>query len=364
MQKYIIALFLGVLLIHCAVARESDTISEDEQDKSATFTLSSSGIGGGFNPDYSSPVDGNFGGAGTCYSDEVKQETQAVNMVILLDRSGSMSGFRWDTSVIELEKFIVDPKSFGINIALSYFPALPYDAHCDEKLYEKPYIPFGLLPINSSTLTTSLNNVIPDGGGTPLYGAMLGTYNWLIPYATHASGEQTMLLIVSDGSPNTCGYVLDAKEELAKIAGDALKTGVKTATIGLSGANLAVLNHIAKAGGTDVAVDITYDTSALYKTLNVIRNSFQCEYIFDKTQTFDPGQWFVQYLSSNGFPDWIIPRVANKTECSKKHGWYYDDNTDPSKLILCAKACDILTFDDDFTLQLAFGCPGDHGIVK
>lgn len=367
MQKYIIILLLGLLLIHCATTTESTF--DDEQATTfdnASTAYSPQGSGGGFGVSINGPssIDGNFGGAGTCYSDEVKQETNTVNLVFLLDRSASMSGWMWDSSINELEKFINDPKSSGINVALSYFPAIPFDAHCDEKLYESPHIPFGVLPSNSSELVTSLKNTVPDGGGTPLYGGMSGTYSWLVPYAIQLKGEQTLLIIVSDGSPNTCGYSYDTKEELANLAATAFQSGVKTATIGLTGANLTTLGEIAKSGGTDMVINITYDPTALYETLNIIRNGFQCEYVFDKSQVFDPGQWFVQYLSSNGFPDWIIPRVSDKTECSTVHGWYYDNNSSPTTLTLCPKPCEIVTFDDNFTLQLAFGCPADHGIIK
>ncbi|MBT7752916.1 MAG: VWA domain-containing protein, partial [Gammaproteobacteria bacterium] len=133
MQKYIIILLLGLLLIHCATTTESTF--DDEQATafdSASTAFSPQGSGGGFGVSINGPssIDGNFGGAGTCYSDEVKQETNVVNLVFLLDRSASMSGFMWDNSINELEKFINDPKSSGINVALSYFPAIPFDAHC------------------------------------------------------------------------------------------------------------------------------------------------------------------------------------------------------------------------------------------
>jgi hypothetical protein len=364
MHKYAITLLLGILLLHCAASQEStfDDYSQESQSDKAT-----KGTGGGFsfNTNNEPPsVDGNFGGAGTCYSDEVKQEIQNVNMVILLDRSGSMMGFRWDTSISELGKFIKDPKSSGINTALSYFPALPDDISCDEKLYEAPYIQFGVLPYNSNIIISSLNSIIPNGGGTPLYSAMLGTYNWLISYAQKNSSSQSLVLIVSDGDPNTCTYPYNSKEELGDLAELAFDSGVKTVTIALNGANLVTLDYIAYKGGTNAAVNIMYDTTALYTALNTIRSSFQCEYVFDQPATFDPEMWFVKYLSSNGFPDWLIPRVENKTECENQHGWYYDDNKNPAKLTLCTKACEILTFDENFTLQLAFGCPSGSDIVK
>lgn len=365
MRKYFFVFILCFFAFHCAASQES-TFDDDLAmlDANSSKTV---GSGGGFVFDINDEppsVDGNFGGAGTCYSDEVKQEIQNVNMIILLDRSGSMMGSRWATSVSELGKFIKDPKSSGINTALTYFPALPNDISCDEKLYETPYIQFGVLPYNSNIIITSLNNIVPNGAGTPLYAAMLGTYNWLISYAQKNSSSQSLVLIVSDGDPNTCTYPYNTKEELGDLAELAFDSGVKTVTIALNGANLITLDYIAYKGGTNAAVNIMYDTTALYTALDTIRSSFHCEYVFDQPTTFDPEMWFVKYLSSNGFPDWLIPRVENKTECENQHGWYYDDNKNPAKLTLCAKACEILTFDENFTLQLAFGCSVEGKVVK
>ena len=159
-------------------------------------------------------------------------------------------------------------------------------------------------------------------------------------------------------------YPYNSKEELGDLAEVALNSDIKTVTIALNGANLVTLDYIAYKGGTNAAVNIMYDATSLYTALNMIRNSFQCEYIFEQPTSFDPELWFVKYLSSNGFPDWLIPNVENKTECENQHGWYYDDNKNPTKLTLCAKACEILAFDENFTLQLAFGCSAEDSVVK
>lgn len=369
MRKYFFAallLFFCFFGFHCAVAPESRL---DDNYNIGYVSSSSQGVGG--NNNFTLDIDdddfsdnGNFGGAGTCYADEVEQESLKINIVFLLDRSASMSGYIWSTAILQLEKFIKDKKASDINVALSYFPSLPDDLVCDEKEYESPVIPFGTLPGNANNLINSLITVQPSGSGTPLFGGMIGTYNWLIPFASTVPGEQTILLILSDGTPNTCSHSYNSKQELHDTAANALSEGVKTGTIALAGANLTILNEIAKGGGTKGTIDITYDPTELHEALNQIRNSFQCEYKFDTIGTFDPDKWFVKYISSNGFPDWIIPRVLNKSECSSKHGWYYDDNVNPKKITLCDQACEILSFDNDFLLKIAFGCPDDPDVIK
>jgi len=93
MQKIIIALLLCVFVVHCAASQESTFDDNDANVENSGNTTLTIGTGGGFSigdTNKNPSIDGNFGGAGTCYSDEVKQETNVVNLVFLLDRSASM----------------------------------------------------------------------------------------------------------------------------------------------------------------------------------------------------------------------------------------------------------------------------------
>lgn len=43
-------------------------------------------------------------------------------MIVLVDRSGSMSGEKWTTTKLALAAFFQDPQSAGIGVGLLYFP--------------------------------------------------------------------------------------------------------------------------------------------------------------------------------------------------------------------------------------------------
>ena len=362
MKKYIVILFCAFIL-HCAVSNGSHIdLGHGSSDDDSPLSNFTQGAGGSFSlPEFRPSIDGNFGGAGTCYSDEIQSKSADLNMVILFDRSGSMIG-RWEKAVNSLLKFLKDKKSIGISVALSYFPDSPGADECAKEKYEKPRVDFGMLPNHFKNLETSLLSEDASGSSTPLYGAMVGTYGWLIPYTKNHPSEKTAVVIVSDGSPNGCGGKNKASH-LGNLAYEALQDEILTVTIGIGAADLIVLDEIALGGGTGEAIDITGSTSLLYDKLSQISSAFQCEYKFEDNN-FDPDQWYVNYISSNGFPDWLIPRVTNKLDCDNQHGWYYDNNDYPSKLTLCDESCNIVTFDENFVLQLAFGCSGDEEILK
>ena len=202
----------------------------------------------------------------------------------------------------------------------------------------------------------------PKGSSTPMYVALKGTYDWVVPYATSSGYDKTVVVLVSDGSPSTCDSNDGEASSFYNLVSQAAQKNVLTAAIGIGSANVSILDTIAFAGGTSSSSDITGNVHLLTQQFQQIRNSFQCSYRFNH-YNFDPNQWYVEYISSNGFPDWLLPRLESQVECEKNHGWYYDNNDNPTELTLCPKACEILNFDDNFTLRFAFGCLGEE-VVK
>src|SRR5690606_1853383 len=82
--------------------------------------------------------------------------------------------------------------------------------------------------------------------------------------------ETFIVVFVTDGAPTTClmpgdsfGDTPATNAELARLAEDAYEAaGVRTYAIGMDGADVAVMNTIAAAGGTDQAYVVSGSNSA------------------------------------------------------------------------------------------------------
>jgi len=310
--------------------------------------------------------DGDFGGSGPCYFEKIDEEKVDLKILIVLDRSSSMLGAaKWDVSIAALTKFFDDPKMSGTGIALNFFPySAPPTAwdpnnpnpYCNALQYNPPHVPMGILPQHFGLLYNILTTEDAQGGSTPLYGALEGSYNWAVEYIINNPQNRIVVLLVSDGDPSGCGPLKDNSVELSKLSSDAHDMNVDTFTIGMSGADMYSLDLIAKSGGTKGVIDVTDDIDSMYEKINEIRNLFRCEYDIPFGYDFDFQNILVEYRSSIGLPIWQLPRAVDASGCKSTLGWYFDNNADPKKVIICDLACDIIITDPNPEVYYAFGC--------
>jgi hypothetical protein len=74
-----------------------------------------------------------LGGEGTpiCAEEARMAERLPLDLVLLVDRSSSMTGTKWEMSRAALTTFIADPKSAGLGVGLQFFPYSPnQDSPC------------------------------------------------------------------------------------------------------------------------------------------------------------------------------------------------------------------------------------------
>jgi hypothetical protein len=71
-------------------------------------------------------------------------------------------------------------------------------------------------------------------------------------------------------------------------------------------------------------------------------------------ETLDPAKVNVKYQS--GAVSQILPQVQAVNDCTAAGGWYYDDNTTPTKIQLCEATCTQVQSDDEANLKVEFGC--------
>jgi len=97
-------------------------------------------------------------------------------------------------------------------------------------------------------------------------------------------------------------------------------------------------------------------------TAVVVNSKVACEYDVpapDPGQTLDPKKVNVDYLSGGVPPATPIPRVNDLAGCSvgaNPGGWYFDDNVNPKKILLCPQTCAAVQSDAKAKIEVKFGC--------
>jgi hypothetical protein len=349
--------FSGAMLWACSPDSSLGT-------NSTTSTTGTGGSGGDLFGGGGNGGEQDAGFDNTCGYTTVKANTHPVSLYLMVDKSSSMAGFKWDAAVAGLEAFVNDPASAGLTVGLRFFPRPP-DATpvCDQKAYQMPEVAFGDLPGNAPAIVAALEAATPDGFSTPVYPALGGGILAGIDIATNEPNRRTAVLLVTDGEPQGPAAMCSGvnPEDTTVIAGLA-KTGadfnppVVTYVIGLPGVNQTFANAVAAAGGTDSAIlvgNVNVEQS-FKEALNKVRgDALPCDY--DIPETVTDGQFEVTevnvILTYSGEEPSIIPQVAS---CGD--GWQYDDPLDPKRIVLCPATCDKLHTDFGAKIEIALGC--------
>ncbi len=304
-------------------------------------------------PDGDTPIDD----AGACAATSAQAQTIPLDMIILLDESGSMSGSKWDGATAALKQFIDDPASAGIGVGAVYFPVDGGD-DCNYTDYANLNVPIGTLPGNAAALKASIDAEEPQGG-TPTYGALKGALFAATAYQDANKTHKVIVVIATDGDPSSC-----SDTSSAGIAGLAQKArnynGVQTYAIAVDGSTIANLNAIAVAGGTVKAYDVTQNISEFSKKMAEIRTSaLSCEFIIPPppmAETLDPAKVNLSYTAGGQGAGKTLPHVGSLAACAGKIGWFYDNNVKPTKVELCPISCKTVQADSKAVVSVLFGC--------
>jgi len=297
----------------------------------------------------------------------------ALNMFIMFDDSKSMDkNDKWTKATGALKTFFADPAAAGLSVAFRLFPNdAPVtgcdDSDCSIDACASPLIPLAALkrdPAPADTqeaaLVAALGGQPADGGGTPLYAALGGAEKAAGDYqAAHADGKSVVVL-VTDGSPNGCTEDID---QIAALAADARTAhGILTYAIGLEGSNETDMDTIATAGGTTKGIfigDSTNANSDLLMALSTIRGTnTACDFAMPTptgTDAIDPEKINVNFTPGGGTQT-TFAQVATKDACATTDAWYYDTPGAPTRIFLCPHACDTVRADENSKLQILLGC--------
>jgi hypothetical protein len=319
-----------------------------------------------------------------------------LDMYIMFDQSGSMEGDKWTSVTSAMKTFVQQPDAAGIGVGIQYFglaptgscpatcktdadcgacgPCVPFFGICSGGLggdscnaadYAKPEVEIAPLPGVAQAIIASIDKHSPSTG-TPTHPALDGAIQhakaWASAHPTHA----VITVLATDGQPSGCNEKMADINALAA-AGANGTPKVLTFVIGV-GSSLTALNGIAKAGGTDQAflVDTGQNVDQQFlDAMNAIRGAaLGCTYLIPAPkpgEVVDFNKVNVIYTPGDGAPAQTIGKVNGEASCPPNgDGWYYNDEQNPSTILLCASTCAKVAADSKGQVDVAVGCMTQH----
>jgi hypothetical protein len=296
------------------------------------------------------------GGGGICAGVIVEAKALDLDLYIMMDRSDSMlnltaTGFsRWHDVELAVEEFIATPDAAAIRMGIQFFSldgGYNDTLDCNPSNYATPAVEIGELATTGSQIAAAIGGIQPSGL-TPSIPALLGAVeharNWA---AGNPPTRATAVLLVTDGFATQCSDQSDQSLMDAALAGMANDPPIRTYVIGVNvGAGKFRLDGIASNGGTGQAylTDDTDLTHGLVTALRSITNDpLKCEYQLPKPanplQEVDPALVQVVHTLGTNVQE-EVPYATTRGGCSPAYGgWYYDNQTAPTKLIMCPCTC-------------------------
>lgn len=334
-----------------------------EQTTETGTTQSTSAGAGGTGTGGTGGIDVDFDGgggaedAGACTSTSAAAERVPLDIVFIVDRSGSMSGSKWIGTKAALTTFFTDPASAKIGAGLVYFPN-DKPSSCLPDDYKVLDVPINVLPANAFALTNSMP-ADALGYGTPTYAALKGALMVATAYQDSHPKHKVIVVLATDGDPYGCEETsISLIADLAKSARN--YNGVLTYVIGVSGSIITNLDKIAAAGGTEAAYDVTSDISLFSAKMKEIRSeALGCDFEIPPPpsgQELDPNEVNFSYTPQGMGTPKLLLRADDLADCNGLPGWYYDSNNAPTKIILCPASCATVQADPAAEVSALFGC--------
>lgn len=379
----------------------------------------SGGLLGNFGGGQGLAGDSGTGGKGSvCESSQSDAKLAPIYLGFAFDVSGSMGKLdpprwwhdpvkKWMPVVEATTAFFEDEDSNNVYASLTFFPA--QSQKCEDASYSEPLVPMTALP------STDFGGALDDyeaevgaslaggnwRGDTPTLAVVNGTLEYLRAQKAANGDAQVALVLVTDGVPQSCSN--NAIEPIADAVEEAFtEDGIRTYVIGVKnpttpptslpagwtaqGCNdagaevndgefwcappnaLASLDQIAAAGDTTAAELIDTDNPGATKTafaraIAAIReNSVSCDVeipAHPQGGSFDKDKIDVIYASGK-----TDRTLSYDPDCDEDLAWHYDDEDDPTSIVLCASACDTIQRDGKAQLRVDFRCEPRPDVLK
>jgi hypothetical protein len=322
---------------------------------------------------------GTGGGSGgqACAEDVYDGELVPLDLFLMLDKSASMDSSQNDTWVPvtgAISQFVSLPGLTKLGMGLGLFPtnpatpaangpctsnaqcgfyecipvfntcsgALSPNDSCVATDYQKPVVPIADLPGVGTLIKNAMSSATPDGSSTTLTPALEGAIDYATIWGQAHTDHIVVVVLATDGEPNNCAHNSVAAATAIAKEGFEQTPSIRTYVIGMG--SLGALNSIANAGGTDQAILVSTGNAGqeFLDALNKIRGAVGCQYVIPTGAKADPKKVNVWFTPDGGSPT-LIGGVGSAAECLGQQGWYYDDPANPTKILLCPAACDLVT---------------------
>ncbi|MBN2197250.1 MAG: VWA domain-containing protein [Polyangiaceae bacterium] len=365
--------------------------------------------------------DENTGGIVACKAQEELAKLTPVNIVFMIDKSGSMGAQdvngdgdyddenEWDRTEVRwapvrdaLVAFFENPGAEGLGAALEFFPiggqpTAPDTGVCRVGEYANPSVRLQSLddPTKREQLVTRIQNTTP-GGGTPTLPAVQGAIQYATELLVADPSSTSVIVLVTDGEPGVSRVVdgvytnekcfcygtpgctdEDEIPYVQQAVADAAMAGIPTYVIGMGEVDPGNLNMIAEAGGTESAyvVDIgDYETTKaqLAEALTSVQGvQAPCNLQIPAApdgETFDKSKVNVEYVTGAGLTTQLYYAgtlvegapltcpAAGPPPPPNPWFWTYDNDANPSQIVLCPSACNQMAGDAGGQVKVAYGC--------
>jgi hypothetical protein len=232
--------------------------------------------------------------------------------------------------------------------------------------YATPAVAIAPLPGNRNALVNSINAQAP-WSATPTSAALQGAVNHARSWATSHPTHRVVVLLATDGLPTRCDQNIANIAQIAA-AGANGSPKVSTYVLGVFSPAEATqaqqnLDQIAASGGSGTAFIVGTSgnvSQALVDALNKIRGAaLSCEYLMPKSDAgvIDPNEVKLIFEDGSGTKQ-ELGRVAGAGACGPNGGFYYDNATNPTKILLCPDTCTAAQNVSGAKVSIELGCLG------
>jgi hypothetical protein len=316
----------------------------------------------------------------SCMTTTADARRLPVNLLIVLDRSGSMNdGGKWVAAQGGL-RTLLGRLDGGIRVGLTMFPAPAGAGSADRATtYASPLVPIAPLSANRARLLSTLNDASP-GGNTPMNCATEGSRSYYDAFTMDGSRN---VILITDGQPTSecttapmCAIfppdfacllsqanVASTDVRVSVARGARGTPPIRYFIAGTPDATDAFLSDLAFTGNTPRTPDCQRTTSCHYRlstgtfeadltrALDEIRGrASSCEFEVDADPSrVDPTRVNVNVTSGAGAAT-VIPRDVDHND-----GWDYSPGM--RSVVLHGPACDRVLSDDGASVRIVFGCP-------
>ncbi len=306
------------------------------------------------------PVGAGAAGELNCGFQRFEPKRVPADVVLVLDRSGSMkeepsgsdaSMSKWEIVVPAVAE-VVSGTANAVNWGLKSFPEGEGSECVAGSVTDAIDVP--VASDSAARVVTAMQTIQPEGNGTPTGDAIRAA----VTYAKSvADGHKKYLLLATDGEPSCVGTSKDsskARSDATQAVADALSAGLPTYVVGVATTKdsaTKALNAMANAGGAAITGSSTQyylasSRDALVAALQAIAGDVSKTCVFN-LEPPPPA------------PDFIAVKLAGETisrDPSSANGWEYT-NANHTALEIFGAACDTLRQSSD-AVEIVYGCLG------